>query len=313
MKLHSGSILTCLALVLLPPTIGCSKKPQGVHLRNRTAATLLVDGERALKQGKWEDGRKTLRLIEENMPSSPEFPQAKLLIGDSYFFSGKASYPEAAVEYQNFLSYFPRHEMRDYALYHIALCHYAAIENAERDQAETRLALTAFQSLLREAPGSHYAMDAKAKITQCWRRLAESELMVGVFYVNSRHYAGAEKRIKGLLEAYPEYADRERAYYYLGEAMRRKLVGRAQIEQFQKDFLARTGKNDLDDLTDNEEKQFKAEVETYKKSEVAKYREEAKDHFRRLVESYPDSDWAGRAKDNLIEMGQENVKEDLDS
>lgn len=313
MKLRSSSILTCLALALVPLTIGCSKKPKGVHLRNRTAAILLVDGERALKQGKWEDGRKTLRLIEENMPSSPEFPQAKLLIGDSYFFSGKASYPEAAVEYQNFLSYFPRHEMRDYALYHIALCHYAAIENAERDQAETRLALTAFQNLLREAPGSHYAVDAKAKITQCWRRLAESELMVGIFYVNSRHYAGAEKRIKDLLETYPEYADRERAYYYLGEAMRRKLVGRAQIEKLEKDFLARSGKDDLGKLTGEERSRLKIELDAYKKAEVENYRQEAKDHFRRLVESYPDGEWAGRAKDNLIEMGQENVKEDLDS
>ena len=313
MKLRSSLILSTLALVLITGIVGCKQTPKGVPLRNRSAATLLVDGERALKQGKWEEGRKTLRLIEENMPSSPEFPQSKLLIGDSFFFAGKASYPEAAVEYQNFLSYFPRHEMRDYALYHIALCHYAAIENAERDQAETRLALEAFQNLLREAPGSPYAVDAKAKITQCWRRLAESELMVGIFYVNSRHFLGAEKRIKDLLETYPEYADRERAYYYLGEAMRRKLVSQAQIERFQKDFLARSAKEDLEKLTVEEQKQLKTELDAYKKVEIAKYRQEAKDDFRKLVESYPNGDWAGRAKDNLILMGQENVKEDLDS
>ena len=304
MKLRASLILPTLALVLVTGLLGCKKQPKGVNLRNRTAATLLVDGERALKLGQWEEGRKTLRLIEVNMPSSPEFPQAKLLIGDSFFFSEKVSYPEAAVEYQNFLSYFPRHEMRDYALYHIALCHYAAIENAERDQSETRLALGAFQNLLREAPGSPYAVDAKAKITQCWRRLAESELMVGIFYVNSRHFAGAESRIKGLLETYPEYADRERAYYYLGEAMRRKLVGQAQIEQLQKDFLARSGKDDLAKLTVQEQEQLKTELDAYKKVEIEKYRQEAKDYFHRLVESYPDSDWSGRAKDNLLEMGQ---------
>ena len=313
MKLRSSLILPTLALVLVTGLVGCKSTPKGVPLRNRTAATLLVDGERALKLGKWEEGRKTLRLIEQNMPSSPEFPQAKLLIGDSFFFSDKASYPEAAVEYQNFLSYFPRHEMRDYALYHIALCHYAAIENAERDQAETRLALAAFQNLLRETPGSPYAIDAKAKITQCWRRLAESELMIGIFYVNSRHFAGAEKRIKDLLETYPEYADRERAFYYLGEAMRRKLVRPAQIDQFQKDFLARNAKEDLEKLTEEERKQLKTELDAYKQVEIAKYRQEAKDYFSKLVESYPNGDWAGRAKDNLIEMGQENIKEDLDS
>jgi outer membrane protein assembly factor BamD len=313
MKLRSSLILPAITLIAVTGILGCNQKPKGVRLRDRTAAVLLVDGELALKQGKWEEGRKTLRLIEENMPSSAEFPAAKLLIGDSFFFSGKASYPEAALEYQNFLNYFPRHEMRDYALYHIALCHYAAIENAERDQAETRLALSAFQNLLQEAPGSPYAMDAKAKITQCWRRLAENELMVGIFYVNSRHFAGAEKRIKDLLETYPEFADRERAYYYLGEAMRRKIVGPAQIEQFQKDFLARSGKGDIDHLTADEQLQLKTELEAYKKTEIAKYRQEAKDYFHRLVESYPKGDWAGRAKDNLVEMGQDNIKEELDS
>ena len=308
-----GLILPILALSLLSGSLACNKKPKIVLLRNRNAATLLADGELALKRGKWVEGRNTLQLLEENMPTSPEFPAAKLLIADSYFFSGKASYAEAAVEYRNFLSYFPRHEMRDYALYHIALCHYAAIENAERDQTETRLALESFQSLLNEAPGSLYAVDAKAKITQCWRRLAESELMVGIFYVNSRHFSGAENRIKGLLETYPEYVDRERAYYYLGEAMRRKQVRAVQIELYQKDFLARNGKSDLTQLTGAEHQQLKDEIEVYKSAEIAKYRQEAKDYFQRLVDSYPNGEWAGRAKDGLLQMGQENVHEDLDS
>ena len=111
MKLRSSLILPALLLGTVIVHVGCTKKaPTQVRLRNRTAATLLADGEKALKQGKWEEGRKILRLIEENMPSSPEFPKAKLLLGDSFFFSNQVSYPEAAVEYRNFLGYFPRHE-----------------------------------------------------------------------------------------------------------------------------------------------------------------------------------------------------------
>lgn len=313
MKPRSNLILPFLAVALVSGVLGCKAKPKNIRLRNRSAAVLLADGELALKSGKWEEGRKTLRLIEENMPTSPEFPKAKLLIADSYFFSGKASYPEAAVEYQNFLSYFPRHEMRDYAFYRIALCHYAAIENAERDQAETRLALEAFQNLLRETPGSPYAADARAKITQCWRRLAESELMIGIFYVNSKHFAGAEKRIKDLLETYPDYVDRERAYYYLGQALRNKRIGTRETTQFQKAFLARSGKEELDQLSSDERKAMNSELDAYKASEVSRFRQEAKDYLQKLVESYPNGDWAGRAKDSLLEMGQENVKEELDS
>ncbi len=307
MKLTSRLASTALSLALLASVAGCKRKPKNAALRQRTAAVLLAEGETALKQGKWEEGRKTLRLIEENMPSSPEFAKAKLLIGDSYFFAKKVSYPEAAVEYRNFLNYFPRHEMRDYALYHIALCHYAAIENAERDQAETRLALTAFQDLIQQAPGSPYVFDAKAKITQCWRRLAESELMVGIFYVNSRYYPGAEKRIKDMLEAYPEYADRERAYYYLGEALRLKLVKPMQIDQLKKDFLARVGKDEEKQLSHEETKQLEKEIDAFKQEEIRSYRREAKEYFQKLVESYPKSEWSKKARKALASMGSSNA------
>jgi outer membrane protein assembly factor BamD len=302
MKLLNRLMLPLLTLALLTSVTGCKKMPKNVALRNRSAAKLLADGESALKQGKWEEGRKTLRLIEENMPSSPEFANAKLLIGDSFFFNEEPSYPEAAVEYRNFLSYFPRHELRDYALYHIALCHYSAIENAERDQTETRLAIAAFQDLIQQAPGSPYVFDSKAKITQCWRRLAESELMVGIFYVNSRYYGGAEKRIKVLLETYPEYVDLERAYFYLGEAMRKKLVRSAQLEPLQKDFLARTGKDDLKQLTRAEEDQLEQEIETFKQEEVNKYRLEAREHYQKLIESYPNSPWTKKARKMMVEL-----------
>ena len=304
MKLHHGLIPAIAASLLLSGLLGCARKPKTVRVGNRSAATLLASGEEALKQGKWEDGRKLLRLIEEEMPSSPEFPKAKLLIGDSFFFADKPSYPEAAVEYQNFLTYFPRHEMRDYALYHIALCHYVTIVDAERDQAATRRALTGFQNLLKEAPGSSYAGEAKAKIIQCWRRLAESELMVGIFYVKDRQFSAGELRLKGMLETYPEYADRERAYYYLGEALRQKQVDRAGIDRLQKEFRTRIGKDSYAKLTNQEEKEFKAETDAYKSAEEAKYRQEAREHYQRLVESYPRSKWAKRARHELEGMGK---------
>jgi outer membrane protein assembly factor BamD len=207
----------------------------------------------------------------------------------------------------------PHHESRDYALYRIALCHYASIETAERDQAETRRALESFQQLLREAPGSLYVTDAKSKVVQCWRRLAEHELMVGIFYVNSFHFAGAEKRLKELLETYPEYVDRERAYYFLGEALRRKYVPIDAIQNWEKAQLVKLGKPEGTKLAGAELTAFQKELAVFTTAEIARYREEAKTYYQKLVESYPASAWAARAKDRLVEMGQGGVKEELDS
>jgi outer membrane protein assembly factor BamD len=310
------SILVNVGLVALCALglLAC-KKPnfKAEAAKGITAGELIKKGESEIRRGKFEDGRRTLRFLEENLPSSPDFPRAKLLIADSFFFQGSPSYPEAAVEYQSFINYFPRHERKDYALYHLALCHYAAIENAERDQAETRRALDAFQRLVNEAPGSPYALEGKAKILQCWRRVAEHELNVGVFYVNSYHFYGAEKRLKGLLETYPDFVDRERAYFFLGEAMRQKFVPQDQLVAYQKEQLAKLQKETLKDLSVDELKKVREEQIKWSKDEVARYRDEARGFYQKLVESYPNTEWARRASDRLIEMGTSGVKEELDS
>jgi outer membrane protein assembly factor BamD len=308
-------LLLALGFLLLVGGAACRKpktKPDPLA-GGITAAQLLTRGEAEVKKGRMEDGRRQLRVIEEQLPSTPEFPKAKLLLADSFFFASSPSYPEALVEYQSFMNLFPRHEMRDYALFRIALCHFASIETAERDQAETRRALDTFQQLLRESPGSLYVTDAKSKVIQCWRRLAEHELMVGIFYVNSFHFGGAEKRLKELMETYPEYVDRERAYYYLGEALRRKYVPMDVMQGWEKGELAKLGKEEGTKLEKEDKAIFQQHLDAFIKSETARYREEARTFYQKLVESYPTSAWAARAKDRLVEMGQRGVQEDLDS
>ncbi len=314
MKLRPLILPLLMVALAAPIGLGCRKAAKAPKKdESRTATQILDEATALLQRGKWEEGRRLLRVIEEQLPGAAEFPSAKLLLGDSFFFHGTSSYPEALVEYQSFLNYFPRSDKRDLALYRVALCHYAAIESAERDQSETRQALNAFQTLVREAPGSPYVLDAKAKITQCWRRLAEHELMVGIHYINSGLSAPAERRLKDLLETYPDYVDRERAYFFLGEAMRRKFLPNELLQQFEKDFLARTGKEDGSKLDKKELEELKAGFTKLGTDEIAKYRQEARDYYQKLVESYPNSEWTGRAKDRLLEMGQAHVKEELDS
>lgn len=310
------TVLTCALplILLLGGGLACKKaRTKADPYRNSGASELLARAEVYMQNGKWEEGRKMLRSLEERLPSTPEYAKAKLLIADSFFYGSTTTYPEAIVEYKSFLNYFPRSELRDYALYRIALCHYASIENAERDQTETRKAMAAFQDLLREVPGSIYAVEARAKVTQCWRRLAESELMVGIFYVNAFRYGPAERRLKDLLETYPDYVDRERAYFYLAEALRKKGLTQAQERAFQKEFLAKAEKDEMADLSRAEQAQYKAELDQYRQEESVRDRQEARSYYQKLVESYPASPWAARASDRLVELGQTGLREELDS
>jgi outer membrane protein assembly factor BamD len=306
-------ILTALTLTaaLAGLGLGC-RKPKAVD-KGVTAAELMTTADKQMKQGKFNEARLTLRHLEEYLPASAEFPKAKLMLGDSFFFQPSASYPEAEVEYASFLNYFPRHELRDYAMYHRALCHFCSIESAERDQTETRKALEGFQQLLTESPGSPYAGETRAKILQCWRRIAEHELIVGVFYVNTYYYPGAERRLKSLLETYPDYVDRERAYYYLAEAMRQRFLTMEEVVQFNKDYAIKLQKESLKDLTKEELTQYGKDFKAFDTERIKGYRSEAKSYYQKLVESYPGSEWARRAADRLITMGTSGVKEELDS
>ncbi|MBP1773794.1 MAG: yfiO [Holophagaceae bacterium] len=289
-------ILTALTLLaaLAGLGLGC-RKPKAMD-KGVQASELLATADKQMKQGKFNEARLTLRHLEQYLPGSPEFPKAKLMLGDSFFFQTSPSYPEAEVEYASFLNYFPRHELRDYALYHRALCHFSSIESAERDQAETRK-----------------AGETRAKILQCWRRIAEHELIVGVFYVNTYFYPGAEHRLKALLETYPDYVDRERAYFYLGEAMRQRLLADEELSQFNKDYAVKLQKPDLKDLNKEQLTQYGKDFEAFSKEKISGYRAEAKSYYQKLVESYPGSEWARRAADRLVTMGTSGVKEELDS
>ena len=306
-------ILTALTLIAAVAGLGLGcRKPKGID-KTISSTELMTTADKQMKQGKFNEARLTLRHLEQYLPGSPEFPKAKLMLGDSFFFQSSPSFPEAEVEYASFLNYFPRHDLRDYAIYHRALCHFSSIESAERDQTETRKALDGFQRLLTESPGSPYAGETRAKILQCWRRIAEHELVVGVFYVNTYYYPGAERRLKALLETYPDYVDRERAYFYLGEALRQRLLTGEELTQFNKDYAVKLQKDDLKDLTREQLEQYGKDSTTYSNDRIQTFRAEAKSYYQKLVESYPGSEWARRAADRLVSMGTSGVKEELDS
>ncbi|HET8901710.1 MAG TPA: outer membrane protein assembly factor BamD [Holophagaceae bacterium] len=301
------------AVLVLGGGLACHKPKTGIYA-GETSDQLLDKGRKLVKQGKFNDARTILRYIESNMPGTKAYPEAKLLLGDSFFFQGSASYPEALVEYTGFLTYFPNDARRDYALYQIALCHYAAIDSAERDQTETRAAIQAFSQLLRESPGSPYALEAKDRITQCWRRIAEHDLVVGIFYVNSYNYPGAQQRLTNLMETYPDFVDRERAYYYLGETYRQRGITPDELETWGKGELTQKfgGKESFRDLDKDQQKQMVEDQNAWGKSQIDGWRQQARDYYQRLVESYPDSEWARHASDRLVEMGQTGLKEELD-
>lgn len=120
----------------------------------------------------------------------------------------KESYSEAIVEYQHFLDLHRAHVLAPYAQYRLAVSHFKMFKTIDRDPAPLQKAVAAFEELLTTFPGNQYEQEARQKILECQRHLAEHHLFVGNFYLRKQSYLAAAHRYELVNQTYPhlEYA-----------------------------------------------------------------------------------------------------------
>ena len=211
------------------------------------AATLYENGERDLDRGRYESARDNLRRLVERHPDSNLVPQARFLIGESYYRDQE--YEKAIREFEAFMSLYPGNPIADLAQYRLARSYFDNMPAVERDQAVTGKAVGEFQKLIKEYPESRYAPDALVKIEVCRLRLAQKELWVADYYVRQNNWQAALQRYDLILKDYGRTAVAPQVLFQKADALLR---------------LQR--------------------------------REDAEDTLRRIVEQFPASEWARRAR-----------------
>jgi len=224
----SGIISFCLLLAAL---VGCAstKKPDKItrELLTSPKEVLFDKGKAFLEKKKYEQGRKYLNFVFETYPNEKEGRQALLLVADSYFRqSGATGYTEARFRYRDYLNRYPGASQRDYARYQFAVCYDKEHEKPDRDQTSTREALGQYRVLLQEFPDSNYVSVARERIRRLTDELADHEFGVGYFYIRKGAPAAALGRFTAIEQRFPEYAGRDRLFYYEAEALRR--LGRGE-------------------------------------------------------------------------------------
>jgi outer membrane protein assembly factor BamD len=238
--------LGVLALVAPLLLTGCSLfggKPSTLP----PAATLYENGERDLDRGRYESARDNLRRLVERHPDSNLVPQARFLIGESYYRDQE--YEKAIREFEAFMSLYPGNPIADLVQYRLARSYFDGMPAVERDQAVTGKAVGEFQKLIKEYPESRYAPDALVKIEVCRLRLAQKELWVADYYVRQNNWQAALQRYDLILKDYGRTAVAPQVLFQKADALLR---------------LQR--------------------------------REDAEDTLRRIVEQFPASEWARRAR-----------------
>jgi outer membrane protein assembly factor BamD len=214
-------LVALLALALLAAA-GCRSNPAEDPILRLSAAEALLQGKELMAQGKYGRAQRYLSHAYEVEPNSIAGREGLLLLADSYYLDGgETNWIQAEAKYRDFLNRFPTSEQAAYAQFQIANSLAKRIKKPNRDQTSSEKALAAYEELLRLYPTSEYAASADAEIAAVRDRIAESEFVVGEFYLRYRYPGGAIQRFESMLDDFPRYSQRDKVLYHLGLAYQR--------------------------------------------------------------------------------------------
>ncbi len=154
--------------------------------------------------------------VERQHPYSSLAVQAQIMAAWSYYMEN--NYPRAITALERFIELHPSDKRVEYAYYLIALSYYEQIVDVERDAEMTRLALGAFEELLRRFPEGKYSRDATLKIDLARSHLAGKEMAVGRYYLKSGHYGAALRRFEVVINDYQTSNQTPEALFRMTEA-----------------------------------------------------------------------------------------------
>ncbi len=143
-------------------------------------------------------------------------PNVIMKRGEAYF--EKEEYSEALVEYKHFLELHRNHVLAPYAAFRIGEIHFKMAKTIDRDPEPMQKAITAFEQMQREFPGSRYDTQAQQKLDECHDWLAQMHLFVGQFYYRRGSYLAAAHRFDQVLNAYPDKPVASDALYFLAKS-----------------------------------------------------------------------------------------------
>ena len=223
-----------------------------------TADALFTDGMRFFKERRYARAIDVFEKVKSDHPFSPHLIEAELKLADSYYLNRQ--YPEAISAFKEFQALHPTNEHIPFVLYRLGQAHLAQFSAVDRDQKNTQIAKTYFESVITDHPTSRYASEAKAELLKTIEYLAEHDFNIAFFYYNHEKYPAARDRFEEIVRRYAGTPTAVKSLFYLGESYRKEknnikasLAYEALLHHHPESKLASDAKNQLARL--NNEKQ----------------------------------------------------------
>lgn len=206
----------------------CASTPAPVQ----DARSYFKEGEAAYASRNYKEAIELWKKVKES-DSAPELAtRAELKIADAHFENEE--YIEAAAAYEDFRKLHPTHEKAPYALYRLALSHYHQIAGVDTDQTPVGNAVLMLRAFLDQYPDSEYAADAAKKLADSRDKQLSYENYVGNFYLRTKKYPSAIKRLDEALRNFPGLAGLDETLFLLGKSYLKAgdlQQGRAVLER----------------------------------------------------------------------------------
>jgi len=157
--------------------------------------------EQEMTKKNYAEAREHFKTLKIRDVEKKYYAIAQIRTGDAFF--AEESYPEAAAEYDAFLSIHTYHDEAPYSRYRLALCYQKQIDSVDRSYENILNARREFARLMKDFPRNPYRESAMAGIARCDNQIASYEDYVGSFYLKKGSYKAAIGRYETLLAAYP--------------------------------------------------------------------------------------------------------------
>lgn len=161
---------------------------------------LYANGMAELRAGRHQRAVDLFEAIEREHPYSTWATGARLM--NAYTEYSRNRYTESLGALDRFIQLHPAHRDIAYAYYLRALCQYEQINDAQRDQRQTEVAMQALQDVINRFPETAYARDARLKMDLARDHLAGREMVVGRYYQRQRLYHSAIGRFRRVVDEY---------------------------------------------------------------------------------------------------------------
>lgn len=205
-------------------TLGCVTGAGAAATYTDQAQAAYAEAEDAYESGEYLEAIRRYNLVRTKFPYSQYAPLSDLRIADAYFEQEK--YATAIEQYRTFIKLYADHPQHAYANWRVAFCFYKQMPEDwfllppgyERDLARARDAQRELAYFLERFGQSPYSAEARQKLLESRRRLADHEMYVATFYLKRSNPRAAAMRLTYLLKNYSGLGLDAQALFLLARA-----------------------------------------------------------------------------------------------